>query len=321
MTYWILPKSAIPISCDSVQRCTTDELRTDEMIQRCDEYTQSVNKRLEAAAGDIQLPDVLQELVFDIENEEQRFLDEFNRVIGDPNLPHADEVPVGNDKVPDEPTDPDNYLGMIVGRRRDPERPLEQAHVKRRALDDQGVPIGKAHSNPLMDSRVYELEYEDGTTEALTANILAENILAQVDENGYRQLMIDEIVDHRKDKQAIPFDKGTFTTKNGTRRKVFTTRGWQIYVRWKDGSHDWVELKDMKDSYPVELDTYAEDRELLEEPAFAWWTTNVFRRKRRMMKAVKSKYWEKTSKYGIPIPKTVKEAIGIHYGRMQYVTK
>ena len=44
MTYWILPKSGIPISCDSVQRCTTDELRTEEMIQNCREFTMQVNR-------------------------------------------------------------------------------------------------------------------------------------------------------------------------------------------------------------------------------------------------------------------------------------
>lgn len=89
-----------------------------------------------------------------------------------------------------------------------------------------------------MDSRLYEVEYEDGSTEDLTANILAENILAQVDEHGYRKLMMDEIVDHWGGKDAIPIEQGVFTTRHGTKRKVFTTRGWQLYVRWKDGSHD-----------------------------------------------------------------------------------
>ena len=36
--------------------------------------------------------------------------------------------------------------------------------------------------------------------------------------------------------------------------------------------------------------------------------------KRRHIKPVKSKYWEKTTKYGIRIPKTVKEAIDIDKG-------
>ena len=81
---------------------------------------------------------------------------------------------------------------------------------------------------------MYDVEYTDGTMETLSANILAENILAQVDENGYRHLMIDEIVDHRKTDEAIPITEGTYRTKHGTIRKKFTTRGWQIYIRFRN---------------------------------------------------------------------------------------
>ena len=71
--------------------------------------------------------------------------------------------------------------------------------MTRQLLDDEGEPIGKANSNPIMDSRMFEVEFLDGTTEVLAANSIAENIMAQVDDHGYRQLLIDEIVDHRKD--------------------------------------------------------------------------------------------------------------------------
>ena len=59
-----------------------------------------------------------------------------------------------------------------------------------------GKSIGRTSNNPLLDSRQYKLEYLDGTTEVLTANIIAENLLAQVDDQGHRQLMIDEIEEH-----------------------------------------------------------------------------------------------------------------------------
>ena len=123
--------------------------------------------------------------LFDFANEEEEFLTEFNRVVDDQELPHDDDK--SNDM-----TETDDYVGMIIGRRRDLEMPPEQAHVKRRAVDHEGRPIGQTHptNNPLLDSRVYEVEYDDGfTEEAVAANILAENILAQVDEDGFRRLM------------------------------------------------------------------------------------------------------------------------------------
>ena len=52
--------------------------------------------------------------------------------------------------------------------------------------DNQGRPIGIASDNPILDTRMYEVEYQDGHTAALAANIIAENIFAQVDEEGNR---------------------------------------------------------------------------------------------------------------------------------------
>ena len=107
--------------------------------------------------------------------------------------------------------------------------------MKRRAVDEDGRPIGRPSNNPLLDSRKYEVEYTDGTTEILAANTIAENLLAQVDDQGQRHLMIDEIEDHRKTADAVPKGKGTTRTRFGLQRKVRTTNGGEFYVRWKGG--------------------------------------------------------------------------------------
>ena len=72
-------------------------------------------------------------------------------------------------------------------------------------------PIGRPSNNPLLDSRQYEVEYSEGTVEVLAANIIAKNLLAQVDDQVHRRLMIDEIEDHRKGSDAVPKEKGTIT--------------------------------------------------------------------------------------------------------------
>jgi hypothetical protein len=82
--------------------------------------------------------------------------------------------------------------------------------------------------------------------------------LAQVDEEGHRQMMMDEVVDHRATLVAVPMEKGNYKT----------SKGWQLYVRWRDRSADWVELKDLKESYPVELAEYAITNGIQEQPAF-----------------------------------------------------
>jgi hypothetical protein len=60
------------------------------------------------------------------------------------------------------------------------------------------------------------------------------------------------------------------------------------------GPADWIALKDLKDSYPVELATYAADHKIENEPAFAWWVPYTLRKQKRILQKVKSKYWAQT---------------------------
>jgi hypothetical protein len=58
-----------------------------------------------------------------------------------------------------------------------------------------------------------------------------------------------------------------------------TTRGWFLLVSWKHGgSSDWVKLKDLKDSYLVQVAEYAAANRIADEPAFKWWVHNVLRK-------------------------------------------
>ena len=84
------------------------------------------------------------------------------------------------------------------------------AIVKRSNLDDEGKDVVTMNNNPLLDTREYKVEFSEGTTEVITANIIANNVLAEVDEKGPRQILLDEIIDHSLDVNAI--GKGnTFT--------------------------------------------------------------------------------------------------------------
>ena len=72
------------------------------------------------------------------------------------------------------------------------------ARVTKRLKDHRGNPIGTAHSNPILDTRMYEVEFADGSKQAMTANTIAENMFASVDEEGHRHLLLDAIVGFRK---------------------------------------------------------------------------------------------------------------------------
>ena len=126
-------------------------------------------------------------------------------------------------------------------------REMVQGVVKRRKRDgDSGLLLGKAHDNPVLDTRVYEVEMPDGTYADYQANNLLENILNAVDDDGRTELIMDEILDHRKNENAIAKRDGWYRTSEGSSKRVITTKGWDIKVQWKDGTLNWIPLKDIK---------------------------------------------------------------------------
>jgi hypothetical protein len=86
------------------------------------------------------------------------------------------------------------------------------------------------------------------------------------------------------------------------------TQGWQLLCQWKHGSTNWVALKDMKNSYSVQVAGYAVANCIDHEPAFAWWVPTVLKKQTLILSKVKAKYWQRTHKFGIRIPKTVAQA-------------
>ena len=305
MSYWILPESGIPISCSTVQNLTNAEKSTTEWKEKIKSFEERLRNKWDATSADVNngIPQTEGvENVLSLEDEPDEFKQEFKRVISSKDIPEADDL---NDN---EYGEYDPYLNMTLSVKHGLEGRVQDAVVKRRATGDDGKPIGIANSNPMLDTRQYEVEYSDGHEEILTANTIAINLLSQVDEEGHRQLLLDEIEDHRILDDAVPIDQGEYLTNEGTRRRKKTTQGWEFYVKWKGGSGDWIKMKDLKDTYPVELSDYAIRNNLQQKPAFAWWLPHVIKKRNAIIKKIKTKYWDKTHKYGIKVPKSIEEA-------------
>ena len=79
----------------------------------------------------------------------------------------------------------DPYLNMNFGISRGEEEDLQMERVKLRAVDVKYKPIGQASNTPMLDTRQYEVDFLDREIEVYTANIIAENLLSQVDEEGH----------------------------------------------------------------------------------------------------------------------------------------
>jgi len=157
------------------------------------------------------------------------------------------------------------------------------ARVTKRLRDANGLPIGTANDNPILDSRMCEVEYQDGHKLAMAANAIAQNLFAQVDAEGYCHVLFDEIIDHCTDGKEVKQQDTFLTTRLGTRQQRETTISWEILVQWKDQSTSWIALKDMKDSFLVQLAGYSVRARISQEPAFAWWVSLVLKKRNRII--------------------------------------
>ena len=117
----------------------------------------------------------------------------------------------------------------------------------------------------MFDTRVYEVEFLDGHFEEYSANIIAESMLARTNEEGHQLLILDKIIDHKRNGRAVAKDD-----EEAGRTKQKTTKGWSLFITWKDGTTSWETLKNMKESSPVEVAEYAVNNKIGTEPAFHW---------------------------------------------------
>ena len=176
MCYWIITSDGIPISESTVQHVTRDDMLEPEIMNQIEEFNETLTTRLDdskfgiAGMGNFRLED------------EEFDLPQWYPAYGD-NTPTDEEygnmtrpVPLAEAEDEIDPDTYDKYIGVKVVLDDSTNRGGNLATVKSRATDINGRPIGHAHNNPMMDSREYEVEMEDGTTDRLFANKIAENI-------------------------------------------------------------------------------------------------------------------------------------------------
>ena len=99
-----------------------------------------------------------------------------------------------------------------------------------------------------------------------------------------------------------------FNTKQGRQTQQNTTVEWALQTMWKNGSKQWVKLKDLKESKPVDVAEYATTRGIQEEPAFSWWVPYTLRKRDIIVSTVSSRVRKCSYKYGIDIPTSIAHA-------------
>ena len=143
----------------------------------------------------------------------------------------------------------------------------QMAKVIRCSIDINGNIIGDLKT-PSLNSLVYDVEFPDGAVKQYAANVIAENLLSQVDSNGCHTQELIQIVLHEQMGNALSSKNAYITTKRGVRKLCQTTIGWKFLCEFRDGSNRWVSLKVLKESHPIEVAEYVTALNLDTELAF-----------------------------------------------------
>jgi hypothetical protein len=128
---------------------------------------------------------------------------------------------------------------------------------------------------------VYEVQFPDGRTEKVAVNVIAQALYSQCDPDGNELVLLDSIIDWRKDASAVK----------------------------------------LKDQARIDQTLYQRLGTLLRvagEPAFNWWVGWVIKKRDHIISLVKrrrAQYLKRHNKFVIELPKTVEEAhfLGLCY--------
>ena len=228
--------------------------------------------------------------------------DEVPRLIPD----HEDTVDIRGRLINQQPQY-DKIINAEVQLQLDDE--IATGKVRRRALGPEGETVGSYDDNPILNSMLYEVEFPDGQVKEYAANVIAENMSAQVDDDGFSTTTLKAIIDYKKDESvAVPKSDKYVITKRGGRRLRRSTVGWKLLVQWGDSTETWISLKDLKESHPVLVAEFAKARGIDDEPAFQWWVPYTIKKRDAIIAAVKVRARKTTHKYGIEIPTSVGHA-------------
>lgn len=310
MSHWILNHHGKVVPRRSHRPLTSDEITSEtEKLRR-----QHFNDNIKSKWGDYLKPS------HDGENAKNDDNDEFQQFV-----PYEDDPQHGGDirapwAIPEFSDPPSDANGTELDQQPAYDRLIHaelmlpksgEFHpvtVLGRTLNEDGKVSGNYDDNPIFNGMTYDVRFPDGQVVEYSANVIAENLHNQVDDEGFTKTKLDCIVAHKTDDLAVHKDDMYITNRRGVKRMRKTTSGWLLKVRWHDKSEHWIPLSILKESNPVEVADYAKSKGLIKEPAFAWWVPYTLKKREVIVSAVKARTRKVTHKYGIELPSSVDNA-------------
>ena len=302
MAQYVLQQNGTVVPRRSVRKLTVSELRSEAEKQMRNQFDLAIRNKLGDSLhvkNEYKDPDETSDI--------SEFIDEVD-ADEPPQIVEEDPVDINGTPIYEQPFNDMLLQAELLLPQGEEMKP---AKVKQRSRDERGNVTGTYNENPLLNSIIYDVEFPDGQIKEYAANVIAQNMYSQVDSEGRTFQVLDSVLDHSTDSTAVPMKDKYVVTKSGTKRLRQTTKGWKMLVLWKDGREEWVPLKLLKETNPIEIAEYAIANSISEEPAFAYWVPYVIRKREKIIATVNSRIARATHKYGIEVPKSMADAIRI----------
>ena len=164
---------------------------------------------------------------------------------------------------------------------------------------------GEYNPNILLNSKLYDVAFDDDDVRQYLANVIAQNMFQQVDKDGYSLTTFNSIINHHKSEDALNKENNMVTTKSGRSRPVKSTEGWTMEVLFNDDSKQWVPLRILKETNPIEVAEYALANGISTEPAFSYWVPFTMRKRDMIISAVTHRVRSTSRKFGVKIPRSM----------------
>ena len=166
LCYWILPVSGVPIARSTVQPISKDDLATKEVVDELASYDMSIavffaKKNHKYPSLDMEETQGLTTDTFDMECAEHAV----NQNEPELSMPEAESY------------DKESFEKLLSAHVLLPRgEGVEHGKVLGRKCDQDGCPVGHSNANPMLNTRVYKVEFQDGYIQEYLANTIAENI-------------------------------------------------------------------------------------------------------------------------------------------------
>ena len=163
---------------------------------------------------------------------------------------------------------------------------MARGHVVSQSCDANGNMMGRAHMNPILVTKTYQVEFIQGNVTELTTNFIAESMYAQCDADRNQYFLLYALVAYLKDNNAISLTEQQMSIW-GRPVTSKTTACWKICCQWKDGSNSQKKLSELKESHPVQTAEFAVVQGIDHAPAFNWWVKHVLNKRNRIMVSIR----------------------------------